>query len=60
MAKYEKGTKSYITYRLEVPVDLWNNFKAFLRKVYWKEEMNIDEGIIKLMKEFIEKNDNSK
>jgi len=57
MVKYEKGTKSYITYRLEVPIDLWSSFKAYLRKIYWKEEITIDEGIIKLMKEFIEKSE---
>jgi len=59
MGKLPKSTKSYRTYRLEVPNELWDKFKACLRKVYWKEESTISQGVIKLMEEFINKNINA-
>jgi len=45
-----------VYYQLKVEKGIWENFKACLRKVYWKEGITIDKGIIKLIKKFIEEN----
>ena len=45
-----------VNYQLEIDRKLWDNFKACLRKVYWKEGMTIDKGIISLITKFVEDN----
>lgn len=44
-------------YQFSVNKILWENFKACLRKVYWKEGLAIDEGIIKLIEKFVKENE---
>lgn len=46
-----------ITYRFEVDKNLWEKFKYCLRKVYVKEGISIDKGIINLIKKFVEENE---
>lgn len=46
--------KGIMVYNLEVDTPLWEKFKACLRKVYWKEGCDINEGLIKLIKKFVE------
>ncbi len=48
------------TYRLEVSEDVWNKFRAYLRKVYWEEDVTVNEGVVRLIKKFIEENENGK
>ena len=45
-----------ISYRLEVPKKTWEKFKAYLRKIYWEEEISVKNGIIRLIEKFIEEN----
>lgn len=52
-----KDTKSYKTYRIEIPNELWGNFKSLLRKVYWKEGITVNQGIVKLMENFVKENE---
>jgi len=48
-----KDTKDY---RLrDIDVKLWERFKGCLRKVYWKEGITINDGIMNLIREFIDK-----
>ena len=49
-----EGTK---TYRLEVSTELWKRFRACLRKVYWKKGITVNEGVISLIKKFVEENE---
>ena len=51
-----KATNQTVCYQLRIDKSLWDNFKSTLRKVYWKDGLTIDKGIIKLMEEFINKN----
>ena len=46
-----------IDYRFTIDKKLWERFSACLRKVYWKEGMRKDKGIIVLIKKFVEENE---
>jgi len=45
------------TYRLEVPGKIWEKFRACLRKVYWEKGMTVNNGVVELIKKFIEENE---
>lgn len=50
-------TNDSTLYQFRVKKVLWEDFKACLRKVYWKEGLAIDEGIIKLIEKFVKENE---
>jgi len=50
--------KEIIDYRLrDVNRKVWEDFKKCLRKVYWRENLTISDGIIRLIKKFIEEHE---
>lgn len=55
-----ESTQENISYRLEVNRGMWENFKSCLRRIYWKEGITLDKGLIMLIEKFIEQNSNDK
>jgi hypothetical protein len=51
----EKKNKE-VLYQFRINRELWEDFQAYLRKIYWKEKISLDRGIIKLIEEFVKKN----
>ncbi len=46
-----------VNYSFRVEKKVWEKFSACLRKVYWKEGYSKDEGLIILIKKFVEENE---
>lgn len=51
------SSKDKISYQLIVDAKMWDKFKSCLKKVYWKEDITINWGINRLIKEFVEKHE---
>lgn len=47
-----------INFRLIIEKGLWRRFKACLRKVYWERGITIQEGLVELIRKFVEENEN--
>jgi len=43
-----------VLYQFKIDRKLWEEFQAYLRKIYWRENLSLDKGIIRLIKKFIE------